>query len=407
MSETRSAIVVGAGIGGLVCALALQKSGWSVTVLERASTLQEVGAGIQLSPNAMKVMQTLGLADDLLKAGFQPEALEMRLGTSGREVFSVPLNERQLDRWGAPYLHIHRAHLLEILLEAVEGSVRGTVLPDEEVKSVSADRKRTNVATARGSRFQADLVVGADGIHSVVAGHVGRPPPPTFTGNVAWRATVETARLGDDAPPPTACVWTGAGRHAVTYRLDGGRLCNFVGVVEQKKWTAETWSIPGRAEDALQDFAGFDRRVTRLIELADPVFKWGLFEHAPMNRWHKDHVVLLGDACHAMLPFMAQGAAMAIEDAFVLARELADQTSVSKALSRYCEIRRGRTAAMQKASRENGHLFHRAGGLSRLLSYGPAWLAGRIDPGLIARRQDWIYRHDPRTDQQQKQTSHA
>jgi salicylate hydroxylase len=214
---------------------------------------------------------------------------------------------------------------------------------------------------------------------------------PQFTGNLAWRAVVPTARLGDLAPNPTACAWFGPNRHAVTYRLGAqGELTNFVGVVEQESWQEEGWSIRGDKADALKDFDSWHPVISHILKNADDLHRWALFDRAPLDRWVEGRVSLMGDAAHPMLPFLAQGAAMAVEDAWVLAQVISN----GLALTEYQNQRLTRTSKVQAASRANMGLFHKSSMASQLATYGPMWLAGKLDPNIVHRRMDWLYGHD-------------
>lgn len=389
------AIIAGGGIGGLTTALALLARGWDVLVLEQASELSEIGAGLQLSPNAMKALRVLGLDGALEKVGFRPEALELRLGESGKGVFSIPAGKAAEARWGAPYLHVHRRDLLDVLVKALEAKAPGAVRLSARVIGYRHMPRGVRVLLEDGETEDVDLLVGADGIHSAIRAQMIGPDRPDFTGNVAWRAVVPTAVLGQAAPPPTACVWVGKGRHAVTYRLRGGELSNFVGVTEQKGWREESWTQKGTREDALADFEGWVPEVTRILEVAEHHYRWALFDRKPLHRWSEGAVVLVGDAAHPTLPFLAQGAAMAIEDAYVLAQECARlKADLSAALLAFYRQRIERTSRVQAGSRANMKTFHRRLAPMRLATYGPMWMAGRVAPGFVSARLDWLYGHD-------------
>lgn len=392
MAERGNALIAGAGIGGLTAAICLERHGWQVDVFEAATEIAEVGAGLQLSPNAMKVLRQVGLDERVIGAGFQPEALELRLGRSGQQVFSIPVADKASALWGAPYVHIHRADLLDILAAAAtEAGVR--VHTSAAVTGYRAAEACTALHLADGTGREGDLIVGADGLHSAIRRQMLGDTPARFTGNMAWRATVPIERL-DNPPPPTACVWAGPGRHAVTYRLRGGRLANFVGVVERPDWTREAWSDEGTRAEVLADFAGWHPVITELIDKADRHLRWGLYDRPPLPHWSDGAAVLLGDACHPMLPFQAQGAAQAIEDAFVLARDVSTNSTVPDGLARYEATRKPRTASIQAASRANMKTFHRRSPLSQLATYGPMKAAGLLLPGIVRSRLDWIFAHD-------------
>lgn len=388
-------IIVGGGIGGLTTALCCLHHGHDVTVLEKASQISEVGAGLQISPNAMKVFEALGGEDLIAQNAFRPEAIEARMGVSGRTVFTIPLAEASVEQWGSPYYHIHRADYVAALQRAVTAKALGAIRVGCEVVGYSQNDNGVIVELASGERVTGDVLVGADGIHSHVREQMLGDDAPEFTGNVAWRAVVPIETLGDLAPAPTACVWMGKGRHCVTYRLRGGRLANFVGVVERDDWREESWTEEGTRQAAMNDFSGWHPTLTAILENADSLYRWALFDRKPFKTWVDGRVALLGDACHPMLPFMAQGAAMAVEDAWVLAASLSkSDTSVACALQAYQSIRFERTRKVQAQSRANAKTFHKSTLPSQILTYGPMWLAAKVAPQIVHHRNDWIYGYD-------------
>ncbi|MCH1569480.1 MAG: FAD-dependent monooxygenase [Alphaproteobacteria bacterium] len=387
-------IISGAGIGGLTAALCLLHNGIDATVLERAPELGEIGAGIQVPPNAMKVFEALGLDGALAEIGFRPEAIEARMGRSGLSLFNIPLADAAVTRWGAPYLHIHRADYIAVLEAALLAQKPDAIRFGADVAGYTQDADAVRVQLTGGTELVADALVGGDGIHSTVREVMLGSEQPSFTGNVAWRAVVSMNKLGALAPHPTACAWMGAGKHCVTYRLRRGTLANFVGVVERDDWTTESWTERGTAQQALADFADWHPTITRILSEASELYRWALFDRQPLKSWVDGRVALLGDAAHPMLPFMAQGAAMAVEDAFVLAHQLASEQSVSNALQSYQQARFARTAKVQAGSRANAKTFHKRTRLSQLATYGPMWLAGKIAPTAIHARQDALYGHD-------------
>ena len=391
------AIIVGGGIGGLTAALAFHAFGWTVDLLERASELGEIGAGIQISPNGMKVFRALGLEDQISENAFLPEALEMRFGRSGKQIFQIEARRAIVERWGAPYLHLHRADLVATLSALLRQRQPNAVQLGATCTGYENTENGVIAQLENGETVSGDVLVGADGIHSNIRAQMLGQDAPDFTGNIAWRAVVPMDRLGDLAPPPTACVWVGAKRHAVTYRLRGGTLANFVGIVEDDSWTSESWTEQGTKDAVLADFAGWHPVITNMIESADAHYRWALFDRKPLSSWADGRAVLLGDACHPTLPFQAQGAVMAIEDAFLLAKLCAEKPDdLPTALNTYFDTRQPRTSQVQTASRSNAKLFHKHTPISRALTYGPMWLAGKIAPGAIRSRQDPFFAYDIR-----------
>lgn len=388
--------IIGAGIGGLTAALCAHHYGHDVTVFEQAETLSEVGAGIQIPPNAMKVFQALGIDNLILENAFRPEAIELRMGESGRTIFNVPLARQAVQRWGAPYLHIHRADYIEALHRALINRAPEAIKLGAAVKTYSQNGASVTIALQDGREFPADVLIGADGIKSVIRTAMLGDDKPVFTGNVAWRAVVPIEALSEYIPNPTACAWMGKGRHAVTYRLRGGKLVNFVGVVERSDWTKESWNELGEKQDALNDFAGWHPVITNLIQSVRPqaLYQWALFDRPPLDRWIDGRAALLGDAAHPMLPFLAQGAAMAVEDAWVLAQEISKtDRPINASLKAYETRRLPRTSRVQAASRANMKTFHQHTRFGQIKTYGLMWLAGQLAPGIIHRRMNWLYGH--------------
>jgi len=380
-------LVAGGGLGGLTAALCLARRGHRVTVAEQADAFAEAGAGIQLSPNATRVLHHLGLAAPLRGCAFVPEATQFRHWRSGRVIAETPLGESLRHRYGAPYYHVHRGDLLGVLLEAAREQPAIELLTGARLSECEDDGAAVTVSLA-GEARRVDLLVGADGIHSVVREALWGPAQPRFTGNLAWRALVPAERLAAGLVPPTATVWWGPGRHFVHYYVRRGELVNCVCVVEKSQWTRESWTEPGAKAELRADFAGWHSTVQTLIDAADPqsLFKWALFDRSPMARWGRGRITLLGDSCHATLPFMAQGAAMALEDAAVLAACLDRYDAVPAALARYERLRRPRTAAVQQGSRRNARVFH--------LSGPAAWARNRLARRAGRRAMDGLFRYD-------------
>lgn len=362
--------IAGGGIGGLTAALCLARRGFQVQVFEQTPNFLETGAGVQLSPNCSRVLHELGLAPELAKVAVLPERTQIRQWRTGKIISANPLGPAISERYGAPYYHIHRGDLLQLLVAAAQAEPAIKLCPGQRI-SAFAERSDQVVLHAGQESQAVDVLIGADGIHSLVRKHLWGDEAPQFTGNIAWRAQVPLASLPRDLVQPNATVWWGPGKHFVHYLVRGGTQVNCVCVVEKSGWEVESWTEQGSHSELKSDFKGWHANLQTLIDQADPgsLYKWGLFDRAPMPNWGRGRVSLLGDACHPTLPFMAQGAAMAIEDAVVLAGCLSGARDPAHGLARYEALRRERTAAIQRGSRRNAKVFH--------LSGIKAWLRNR------------------------------
>ncbi len=391
------AVIVGGGIGGLAAGLALTQAGLDVEVLEQAPVISEIGAGVQISPNGVKALQSLGVMDMLDPHVFEPNSIRMAMGRSGRQIFDLSMKGYAHARWGARFLQIHRADLQEVLKTAL-GKKAGLVLrTNAKATGYVRERGGASVYLDRGERVFGDIVIAADGVHSVIRSQLAGADRARFTGNVAWRTVVPVEALGTDAPPQSGCVWAGQGKHAVTTYLRGGSLVNFVGIIEQEGWENDSWSSEGDRAEALQEFEGWVPQVTRILEVAPKLNRWALLDRPALATWSDGPVSLLGDAAHPMLPSMAQGAVQALEDAVILGRCLAAEADKTAALQRYFDLRIDRVTRVQRRSAANLSLFHKRGVLAKTASYAPIWAAAKLSPKLIHNRQDWIYGYDPTT----------
>ncbi len=394
--KPKKILIVGAGVGGLTTALACLHHGFEVQLFDQAPALEEIGAGIQIPPNASKILAALGLQQEIAARAFQPQALQTRMGETGRQIFSIALNAATLSHWGAPYYHIHRADYVAVLSAALQARAPHALVLNASFSHYQQTADGVAAHMADGRSFEGDILIGADGLRSSVRRQMLGPEQPRFTGNMAWRAVVPAAAL-DDPPPTNACVWMGPNRHAVTYHLGAG-LVNFIGVVERDDFMQEDWHSTGARQQAAEDFAAWHPMVTGLIDKAETLHRWALYDRQTLSTWHEGRVSLLGDAAHPMLPFMAQGAAMAVEDGWALAACLAAAhkagQDIAAALPIYENHRLPRTAAVQQASRRNAKTFHRSTMGSQLATYGPMWLGGKLAPALVRQRLDWLYRYD-------------
>jgi salicylate hydroxylase len=362
MTKNRGTIIVaGAGLGGLTLALCLARAGFSVTVLEQANALGEVGAGVQISANGARVLYHLGLAEALQAVAFKPERGEMRHWQSGETLSSRPLGQASEAAFGFPYFHLHRADFHAVLADALAAVAPGSVHLGAKVTGFSQSGAGVTVTTEAGESVSGDVLVGCDGIHSAIRTQLFGPDAPRFTGCVAWRAIVPVGALPPGHVRPVSSNWIGRGGHFVHYYVRRGELVNCVGIIEQDEWQAESWSSEGAMAGFLDDFKDWHEDVQILMRQAESCYRWGLFDRDPMPEWSQGRVTLLGDACHPMLPFMAQGAVMAIEDANTLAQCLASAAGAyPSALQRYEDLRRERTATVQQMSRDNIQFFHNA-----------------------------------------------
>ena len=380
-------VVVGAGIGGLTLALALHGGGSRPLLLERASALEAAGAGVQLGPNAVRLLFALGLEPALRSVATTPRAAEVRDGASGRLLFCVPLGDEAERRWGAPYLQLHRADLQEALLAAIQDRHAADLRLGAEVVHVDDG----GVTLADGERIAADLVVGADGVRSRVRTAVCGASPPRPLGETAWRALIPIAP--HDAP--AAVVWTWPRRHLVAYPVSGGARLNLVAVTPGAS-DDPSWSTPGDPAALRAAFADAGPDVRALLSRVDAVSRWALADTEPLPRWSDGAAVLLGDAAHATAPYLAQGAAMAVEDAESLARHLTKPGPLAARLAAYEAERRPRTTRVQAASRRNGTIFHLPNPVAAL-GFSAATVADRLLRRSPAARLDWLYGYRPPT----------
>ena len=388
--DALSVAVIGGGIGGLTAAISLRQAGLDVRVFEQAAALGEVGAGIQISPNASRILHRLGLSESLAACGVRPVAVHQRRWDDGRTLLRTPLGAEVEAAFGAPYYHFHRADLLAALA--------GAFPPDRvhlghRLADLREHGDRVEARFDNGARIDAAVVIGADGIHSRVRALLFGPEQPRFTGCIAYRGLVPAERLAHLDLEVVASNWMGPGQHFVHYFVAGGRLVNFVGVMERDSWTRESWTDRGEVADALAAYAGWHPRVRAIIGAVDETFLWALFDRDPLPRWTAGRVALLGDACHAMLPFMAQGAAQSIEDGTALAACLAAPGAggdVPAALRRYEAARKARATRLQELSRANKTRFHLPDGPAQHARDAVMATGGDRSIDAIG----WLYRHD-------------
>jgi salicylate hydroxylase len=350
-----SIAVIGGGIGGLGAALSLHRAGFDVNVYEQAPELTEVGGGINMGPNAARILYRLGLGAALDRDAVRPLSAHVRRWADGRTLQKAPLNPLCDELYGAPHLTVHRADLQRIIAAG---------LPSERIhlgrRLVGLEDRgdRVEALFDDGARIAADVLVGADGIHSTVRTLLFGADAPLFAGCVAYRGLVPVERIVDLELERGNQSWLGPGGHLVHYFVSGGRLLNFVGWTEHDTWNREDWTDSATIERALTAFAGWHPQISRIISAADTCFIWALFDRDPLQRWSAGRVTLLGDSCHPMYPFMAQGAAQAIEDGAALTALLARGGDPVATLRRYEELRLPRVTRLQEMSRANKRRYH-------------------------------------------------
>ncbi|GAB1576177.1 FAD-dependent monooxygenase [Bordetella petrii] len=386
-------LIAGAGLGGLTAALALQARGFRVRVLEQAEQLRELGAGIQLSANANRVLYRLGLGEALERVASPAAGKRIRLWNTGQTWPLFDLGGQSVERYGYPYLTIYRADLHRVLAEAVLARDPQAIELNARVEAVAQDPDGATATLADGSTRRADILVGADGVHSRVRAALHGQDQARFSGALAWRGVIPAEKLPPHLREPYAVNWVGPGAHVIHYPLRRGELVNFVGILERDDWQVESWTQQGSIAECAGDFAGWHDDVQTLIHALDTPFKWALMLREPLAQWTRGRITLLGDACHPTLPMLASGAAMAIEDGYVLARCLAELPGAAeRALVRYQELRTERTARVVRGSAENAKRFHNpelahAAGAA-------AYVEREWSEERVRERYEWLFTYD-------------
>jgi len=387
-------LVVGAGIGGLAAALALLKQGFDVEVYEQAAELREVGAGLQLSANGNRALYALGVGEALARRACEATGKEVRLWSTGDTWKLFDLGAVSVERYGYPYFTVYRPDLLEVLAAGVRAIKPDAIHLGARCSGFAqgADGVTLHLEAAAGGPAQGDALIGADGVHSAIRQGLFGKGRPEFTGLMAWRGIIPMERLPERMRRMVGTNWVGPGGHIVHYPLRGGRLMNFAGVRERADWRIESWSVAGSVDECAADFAGWHEDIQLLIRCIDVPHKWALMHRPPLPRWSVGRVSLLGDACHSTLPFLAQGAVMAIEDGFILARALAAHGDVAVALERYEAARRERTTRMVEGAAANTRRFHNpelADAAGARAYVDREWNEARV-----AERYEWLFNYD-------------
>ncbi len=393
MASPSKIVVIGGGIGGLAAALALLKRGLDVEVYESSTQLKEVGAGIQIGSNGTRVLYALGLEQALRRVQFIPSRREIRHWSTGETWNWFDLGATSVHRYGTPHLMLHRGDLHGILADAVRQLKADAIRLGKRCVAVTPTDDQVEVRFETGEAMKTEFVIGADGIHSKVRECLFGADKPEFTGCVAWRGLVPMERLPPRISRTLATNWLGPHGHVLHYPVRRGELMNCISLVERDDWQVESWTVEGTTAELTEDFRGWHPDVHAIIENIDTPFKWALMVRPPMDRWTKGRITLLGDACHPTLPFLGQGAVMAIEDAYVVAaclkKYLGDPAT---AFARYEHLRRDRTAMVVRKSHEN-----------RREAFSPALTNKDEVAASVARewqqvrvreRLDWLYAYD-------------
>ena len=399
---SKKILIAGAGIGGLTAALACLKRGFDVEVYEQASALKEVGAGLQLSPNGNRALYQLGLGDALTRLSCEATGKEIRLWNTGETWKLFDLGAVSVERYGYPYFTVYRPDLLGVLADAVRAIKPDAIHLNARCAGFEQDESgvtlliETGAAAAANAgaprRVRGDALIGADGVHSIIRQGLFGADKPAFTGIMAWRGVIRMERLPERMRRMVGTNWVGPGGHIVHYPLNAGHLMNFVGVKERSDWQIESWNVRGTTEEFRADFAGWNEDIELMISAIDAPYKWALMTRAPLPQWSVGRVSLLGDACHSTLPFLAQGAVMAIEDGFILARALAAHADASVALAHYQAARIERTTRIVEGAAANAQRFHNP---ALAHSAGArAYVEREWNEARVKQRYEWLFTYD-------------
>jgi salicylate hydroxylase len=393
MASAGKIVVIGGGIGGLTAALALLREGLEVEVYEQSGELKEVGAGVQIGANGTRVLHALGLRQALERSQVVPAGKEARLWNTGQSWRTLDLGAISVERYGSPHITMHRGDLHAVLVDAIRAIRPDVVQLGQRCAALAPSSEGVEVRFESGRTAHAALVIGADGIHSSVRPALFGKDSPQFTGCVAWRGLVPMHQLPQHLARSTATSWLGPAGHVLHYPVRRGELMNFIAFVERDDWRIESWTVAGTIAELADDFLGWHSDVHEIIRNIDVPYKWALWVRPPMERWSVGRVTLLGDACHPTLPFLGQGAVMAIEDAYVLAgclkKYAGDPTT---ALAKYETARRERTAAIVRAAAETrSRAFDRA--LADAAGVA-AYLAREWEKEPVMARYDKVYAYD-------------
>ncbi len=385
-------VIVGAGIGGLTAALALIRQGIGVDVYEQAPELKELGAGVQISSNGTRVLYALGLGPAIEKVGVIVSGKEIRLWSTGQTWKLFDLGGESVKRYGFPYMMFHRGDLHTVLLDAIRRERPDAIHLGHKCIGITQNDAAAIIAFEGGATVTAPIVIGADGVQSRVRAALFGADRPEFTGIVAWRVLVPRERVPTGIKLDVGTNWVGPGLHCVHYPVRGGQLLNLVGLLERDDWRVESWTVQGSADEFCNDFRNWHPDIHAMIRSGDTPYKWALFARPPMPVWTQARVTLLGDACHSMLPMMAQGAVMALEDGLVLGRCVKKYGVEPQALQRYEAVRRERANKCVQASIENTRRFHNPE--MAHAAGAEAYVTREWQEDKVTARYEWLFTYD-------------
>jgi salicylate hydroxylase len=390
-------------MGGLTAANALRMKGFEVTIFEQAPALGEIGAGINITPNAVKVMRALEIDQKVLAISCEPQAHLLRSWKSGRILHRAPISGAYERNLGAGYWMAHRADLHLLLRQQLPDSC---IRLNSKCTGVRSSKTEAVITLADGSELDFDAVIGADGINSVVRASLYGPEYPRFTGNICWRGTVPVEAMPSGHISRDLHVWLGPKGHVVIYHVRGGRMVNFIAHYEADDWRSESWVQQVDSREPLTAYAEWNQEILTLFAACTTCYKWAQYDREPLQQWTKGRVTLLGDSAHPMLPNLAQGAAMAFEDSYILAGAVALEPDIEGALKLYEAHRRPRTTRVQLESRARAQVNHLTSPLARLRRDIGYMLNNLLRPQQTSYKVEWVYGYDVKTEVNSLSASH-